>query len=419
MEPEKPLEADPQKQAAEPQATKKKASSTTAKATTKPAAKVGSKTNTSTAKAKTKGKQTTIAPKKAASLAPRPYPRATVISALVVPQKIKELNGGNPWDTDDIAQAMKLSKSGSQFFYATAAARDFGFTIGSRDTKKIELTPFGRDAVYAPDSASEHQKKVEAFLNITIFINVLEHYNGVVLPEMKYLGNTLEKDFKLAREYHEEFATLFRKNCEELGITGGISTNSNANSSGRQEALVKSPLTVVGEPKNPAKNQPRVFVIMPFVERAVGRAPGFFSEVLRSLLIPAGTEAGFKVETANKQGSEVIQSTIINELIEADLVIADLTDHNPNVLFELGVRLALEKPVAIIKSNDTGRVFDVDNMLRVYEYDANLWGSTIAKDLPALIEHIVATWTNRNNDIPYIKLLRRQPLPLSPDFIYK
>jgi hypothetical protein len=60
--------------------------------------------------------------------------------------------------------------------------------------------------------------------------------------------------------------------------------------------------------------------------------------VLRSLLAPAGVNAGFVVETVKRQGSDVIQSTIINELLDADLVIADLTDHNPNVLCELGLR---------------------------------------------------------------------------------
>ncbi|HXS58935.1 MAG TPA: hypothetical protein VN726_22580, partial [Hanamia sp.] len=76
----------------------------------------------------------------------------------------------------------------------------------------------------------------------------------------------------------------------------------------------------------------KAFVIMPFVERNDKRPHGFFKEVLDNLLIPAGIEDGFNVETANKQGSDVIQSTIINDLLEADLVIADLTDHNPNVL---------------------------------------------------------------------------------------
>jgi len=89
-------------------------------------------------------------------------------------------------------------------------------------------------------------------------------------------------------------------------------------------------------------------------------------------------------------------------------VVADLTDHNPNVMFELGLRLAdKKKPVAIIKSNDTGRLFDVDNMMRVYEYDPNLWPSTIDRDLENLKAHIKATWENRSTNPSYIDILRR------------
>ena len=146
---------------------------------------------------------------------------------------------------------------------------------------------------------------------------------------------------------------------------------------------------------------------MPFSEKNPARPKGFFEEVLRSLLTPAGLDAGFRVETANRQGSDVIQSTIINELLDADLVIADLTDHNPNVLFELGLRMAEDKPVLLVKAEGTGRVFDVDNMLRVFEYRPQLWRSTIEVDLPELTKHIKAAWDNRNAGQSYLKILRR------------
>jgi nucleoside 2-deoxyribosyltransferase len=123
--------------------------------------------------------------------------------------------------------------------------------------------------------------------------------------------------------------------------------------------------------------------------------------------MPAAVDAGFSVETAKRQGSDIIQSTIINELLDADLVIADLTDHNPNVLFELGLRIAEHKPVALIKASDTGRIFDVDNLLRVHEYNQNLWPSTLAADLPVMTEHIKAAWDARNSGQTYMKILRR------------
>ncbi len=80
----------------------------------------------------------------------------------------------------------------------------------------------------------------------------------------------------------------------------------------------------------------------------------------------------------------MIQATIINSLVEADLVIADLTEHNPNVLFELGVRMAQERPVVLIRALGTPGLFDVDNLLRVFEYNPNLWPTTVEKDMPNL-----------------------------------
>ena len=135
------------------------------------------------------------------------------------------------------------------------------------------------------------------------------------------------------------------------------------------------------------------------------RPEGFFSELLNKLITPAGNNAGFAVKTAEGQGSDVIQSTIINQLLQAQLVIADLTDHNPNVLFELGIRIAKELPVALIRAEGTARIFDVDNMMRVLSYNSKLWTSTIEKDLPKLTEHIKSAWDNRSTYRNYMQIL--------------
>jgi hypothetical protein len=341
------------------------------------------------------------------SKAVRNYPAITLEKCLIIAQKIKELNGGNPWNPKDIADAVGIGLATNKFYYYTAASRDFGFTTGTSRSETIELTEIGREIVYAPNPTIEKQKKIECFLKIDIFKKVLEYYNGSKLPDMKYLGNTLESNFKIHPDLHIDFAQIFKENCEDLGIDKGEPLQTTETPDLKKQVVSPSTI-VVGEVKKGLKSKLKVFVIMPFIERDEKRPNGFFKEVLDSLLIPAGIDAGFTVETANKQGSDVIQSTIINDLIEADLVVADLTDHNPNVLFELGVRMAMDKPVAIIKSKDTGRIFDVDNMLRVKEYNPNLWKSTIEKDLPELIDHFKAAWENRNSDQSYMKILRRE-----------
>jgi len=118
---------------------------------------------------------------------PRQFPKATLEECLQVPLKIKELNGGNPWDTEDVANALGLGAKSNNFYYLTAAARDFGLTIGTRGSAKIELADLGKEIVYAPNPQVEHEKKIEAFLKIEVFKKVLDYYKGSSLPEMKYL----------------------------------------------------------------------------------------------------------------------------------------------------------------------------------------------------------------------------------------
>jgi nucleoside 2-deoxyribosyltransferase len=127
--------------------------------------------------------------------------------------------------------------------------------------------------------------------------------------------------------------------------------------------------------------------------------------VLNSLVTPAAAEAGFSVRTARRTGSDIIQSTIINALIDADLVIADLTEHNPNVLFELGVRMAIDKPVLLIRAKGTDKIFDVDNMLRVFDYKPTLWSSSLKTDVPELTDHIKSSWEHRSEKT-YMQLLK-------------
>ena len=335
---------------------------------------------------------------------PRPYPAKTLEEALLIPKAIREQNNGNPWNTEDVAQAsLGVAKSNNKFFYTAAAARDYGLTAGTRDTEKIELATVGREIFFAPDEETKKNKLLEAFFSIDIFKRVFEHYGSAELPKKEFLTNTLQKEFGLDPEWHEEFVNIFKENCKFLGIDKGLSPTQKIPA---KDTPVEHPseILVVGQPKG--KFDRTAFVIMPFGEKGEPARPlGFFSELLNSLITPAANSAGFAVETARKQGSDVIQSTIINQLLKADLVIADLTDHNPNVLFELGIRIAKDLPVALIKAEGTGQIFDVDNMMRVSSYSQNLWRSTVERDVPRLTEHIKGAWDNRSTERSYMQIL--------------
>jgi hypothetical protein len=341
----------------------------------------------------------------------RTFPAKTLEQALRVPQALKEKNGGNAWPPVQVAEALGLGAKGGNFYYVAASARDYGLTTGSREAAEIAITELGREAVY-PSSGDQQKRALrEAFLQVDVFRRVLEHYGGNNLPEEPFLGNTLEQTFGVERKLQAEFVDIFTKNCRFVGI----GTQYQSNGSGPRAAVVLEPTSgegsvTVATPGGDAEGAPILFVIMPFTEREDQHETGFFEEVLKELFTPAGTAAGFKVKTAKRQGSDVIQATIVNELLEADLVLADLTEHNPNVLFELGMRMHADLPVVLVRARGTRAIFDVDNMLRVEEYSPTLWSSSVKDDMPVLTDHIKAAWNDRATGTTFMGLLRREPV---------
>lgn len=147
-------------------------------------------------------------PRPVPTKAPRvkyPFPRTTLEKAIQIPYAIRDKNGGNPWEPEEIRKAVDMAQ-GNPWYYLTAAARDYGLTIGTREADQIALAELGREIVCAPNPEAEGTLKQQAFLNIDIFKRVLEYYKGSNLPDMKYLSNVLTKQFGLDPETHEEFA---------------------------------------------------------------------------------------------------------------------------------------------------------------------------------------------------------------------
>lgn len=96
-----------------------------------------------------------------------------------------------------------------------------------------------------------------------------------------------------------------------------------------------------------------------------------WTEVFEDVIKPAVTQAGLGYECFR---ATVRRGAIIDQIVEhidkADAVVADLTDRNPNVFYELGVRHSLRAGCILI----TQRIADVPSDLRAYgvlEYARN------------------------------------------------
>jgi len=119
-----------------------------------------------------------------------------------------------------------------------------------------------------------------------------------------------------------------------------------------------------------------------------------FLHVLEGLFIPAVEKAGFIPMLPIVQGSLFIHAEIMNRLVTANLVLCDISCVNPNVFFELGIRTALNKPVAIVKDHMTTHVPFDTAVIAYLEYNSSpeMWSSD--QSLGKLVNHIKATNVN-------------------------
>lgn len=89
----------------------------------------------------------------------------------------------------------------------------------------------------------------------------------------------------------------------------------------------------------------------------------YSDKVFKYLIEPVCRDQGFEVTRSDK-----IDETIINYLKTADLVIIDMSEHNPNVFYEFGFRHATGKPFIPIRTKTSEKIpFDVST-LRTIEF---------------------------------------------------
>ncbi len=96
----------------------------------------------------------------------------------------------------------------------------------------------------------------------------------------------------------------------------------------------------------------KVFVLMPFDEG--------FTSIYEHIIKPAFKDVGYEVSRADSFiDQQNIIRDIVNGIANADLVVADLTNLNPNVLYELGLCHALKIPTILLSQSIEEVPFDL------------------------------------------------------------
>lgn len=145
-------------------------------------------------------------------------------------------------------------------------------------------------------------------------------------------------------------------------------------------------------------------IVMP-ISSIDGCTESHWSEVA-SILTEAIESAGFSANiVSNADDIGIIHKRIIQNLYDNPIVVCDVSGKNPNVMFELGMRLAFDKPTVIVKDDKTSYSFDT-SAIEHLEYPRDLRFSRIVEFKKTLTEKIRATHEKASKDPNFSTFLK-------------
>ena len=174
-------------------------------------------------------------------------------------------------------------------------------------------------------------------------------------------------------------------------------------------------IDAAGEEKKKLRPEvhPHAFVVMPFGKKKGGDGSLYdFNVIYQTLIKPALELAGFESFRADEAtASGDILTDMFQELLLADLVIADLSIDNANAFYELGIRHAFRKRgVVHIQAGRAYMPFDIFNV-RTLPYHITPEGvpdpEFLEKDIQAIARMTRDTWASDRDAIhsPIFNLL--------------
>lgn len=136
-----------------------------------------------------------------------------------------------------------------------------------------------------------------------------------------------------------------------------------------------------------------------------GCGPEHWAEVLK-IVKESCDKAGFSSSlVSDSEDSGIIQKRIVTNVYKSDIVIVDVSAKNPNVMFELGMRLAFDKPAIIIKDDKTGYSFDT-GVIEHLAYPRDLHYYSILDFKDKLVAKLSATHKAATTDPNYTTFLK-------------
>src|SRR5256885_1993368 len=150
---------------------------------------------------------------------------------------------------------------------------------------------------------------------------------------------------------------------------------------------------------------PTCFIIMPFGQTTEKHTKEYWTDHFGNFIKPAvegasyGQELlGYQAKLADPPGG-AISGDVFKSLQEADVVLADLTDFNPNVMYELAIRHCLHDRTIMILESGQDIPFYLKNYKIVTYSDATQKSTHDFQDFKENIQRCLLNLTHPSSNI--------------------
>lgn len=313
----------------------------------------------------------------------RKFPALTFEEALALPEAIQKFASGQKVRRLTLFEKLDQSPDSAESKRLITASGQYGLTKGSYTAEYLELTPEGNEATsgeVAP--AKELQARFGlAIKNHAPFEFLYEKLRVNKMPVKEVMADYLSEANVEADEKAECIDT-FILNAKFLGLLRTIAGSerivpieqafeeaaaapachldqSTAINNGTASSAIRQ--TVLNDDGGASGDFARTcFYITPIgEENSEERRHADF--LMEYIIKPAVKEFDLTVVRADQMGKAgMIGKQVIEHILKARLVIADLSFHNPNVFYELSLRHATRLPTVQVKRTVDRLPFDLN-----------------------------------------------------------
>jgi hypothetical protein len=295
-----------------------------------------------------------------------PFPPVSFSSVLPFAEAIQLHGAGQPIRRLTLFEKLGRSPESSASRLLITHSGRYGLTKGSYKADLLELTKLG--AIVTSPEATAREKLAAKFKlaidEVSAFKHLYERNKGNRIPSVEVLRDSLDA-ISVPAEQRRQCVDLFLENLKDLSLLRTLAgaeriipieqaleeTPAATSRSTAPEVEVEAGLQRVVD-KTKKSWSSICFVIAPIgVEGAEERK---HSDMVLETLIRRALEHEWTVIRADQITEPgMISGQVIDHLLRAGLVIADLSFHNPNVFYELAIRHMIGLPtVHIIRRGD-------------------------------------------------------------------